>query len=112
MYSYCLRLGRSPGAVSSNSPPSFLKSFFGQVIDRLQLHTEISFWEFDQVSQEAVSILLALSASVGCIEALPRLTLRHIHISAMSVTRDSQCQGIIHKAQTSYILSKLSLFNL
>ena len=46
MYSYRLRMGPGTKPMAGKDPVAFLGSFF---VNRLRLHTEITFWEFDQV---------------------------------------------------------------
>ena len=50
MYSYRLRMGRGHEAGPCHGGPG---SFFGSMLDgflnKVRLHTEVTFWEFDQV---------------------------------------------------------------
>lgn len=52
MYSYRLRLGP---AVQPAESPTGLARLKSRLLDRLQLHTEVTFWEFDQVRRQPAS---------------------------------------------------------
>lgn len=49
MYSYRLRMGSGKKPIASKGPSNFLGSCLNGWRNRVHLHTELTFWEFDQV---------------------------------------------------------------